>query len=818
MSKYIDCINDQVKKLLSNKEMEGFEKEYETLVERYGKNLDSEEAAQLAAKQLLDTKVAVLTKKKLNKLKHIAKNKELVGKAMEFDNPISFIETTYQQAANAGKALQKKYLKYMDEASTEFSSKFLDLKRSTEHIEDVYRELMGVRTGNKYAASMSKGIRQAFDISHKEYSAAGGIIGRIDNYTPQVHNKRALATVDSSEWSSFIIDKLDLEKMVDLDTGLPFTRDKLLEMLPKIHEDIVTGGLNELSSRLEKGLTTMGGARGLAQKNSSSRFFVFKDAESFFEYNNKFGNGSDGLWDSIVSHIGGMANDTAILQKLGPNPTGIARALDGVMTVKGVGTINKRWVNGMFDVLMGRTNGGNEGRFSMVLSNLQNLMRSAYLGSASVSAITDTSYLAATAKINGLSPVKAMGRYFKLLSPGNDKFLAQRSLTIMEDAIGRTLTDSRLTGEAMGGRVTRWLAGATNRLSGLHHMTKAAANAISLEVQANLAEMAGKSFSDLDPDFSSLLKSYGINDEMWDIISKSKSYVHENGSKFLNGEDIIKSFPEQSDLIRKTALAVDTIQEELAQIATNEQTLRTRALTTGAALSNTARKGSLARIFASNVFMFKSFPMTVMYTHMLPSLQRANIPEATRMFFSGKMSESMRALEKGKFDHLAITAIGTTILGGAAIQMKQIIAGKSPKETDSTFWKAAMLQGGGAGIFGDVLFGDYSRFGRDPIIDMVAGPGVGLASDVLRATKGNFDRMVEGKDVNMARDLFKVAKRNTPLVNLWYTRLLTERYLTDNIEKMLDPKYHERRRKLERKLQKQYKQNYWWRKGESSPE
>ena len=818
MSRYIDCISEQVKKILSDTELERFQKEFDTLLEKYTKTTGDSAAADLVARDILNKKIDILQKQKLNKYAHIRKSKEFVTKAMEFKNPVNYVQDLYQKAANLGGSLSNRYLKYMDEAAGEFSAKNLETKRSTEHIQDVVMELMGEESGNEFAKALRKGIRKAFDISHKEYGLAGGIIGKIDNYVPQFHNRNAVGAVSPGKWADDIIELLDIDRMTDLDTGMPFTKDKLRKMLPDIYEDIRTGGLHDLASRLEKGKVTMGGAKGLAAKNSSSRFFVFKDAESFFKYNDTYGVGKDGLWDSIARHISNMAHDTAVLQTLGPNPTGIARGLDSVMRVKEVSSMSRGWANGSFDVLMGRTRGGNEGRFSLALSNLQNIMRSAYLGAASISAITDTFYAAAAGKINGMSPTKVMGRYFQMLNPAKDKALANRTLSVLEDAIGATLTDTRMTGDAMGGRVTRWLAGATNRLSGLHAMTKAAANAIQLEMQANLAEMSARAFNDLDPDFQRLLKHHDITEEMWGVIQKSKAFEMPNGNKFLNGEDILKSFDKQSKLILDTANAVDQIQVNLSQLATNEQTLRTAALTTGAAFSNNARKGDPIRMLTSNLLMFKSFPLTVMFTHLIPSLQRAGIPEALRHFKNKSMSQGMEAMKKGKWDHLALTSIGTTVMGGAAIQLKQIIAGKTPKEQDHKFWTAAMLQGGGLGIFGDVLFGDYSRFGRDPIIDMFVGPSAGLASDTYRAFKGNFDRMVDGKDVNMKRDLFKIAKRNTPLINLWYSRLMVERLLTDNIEKALDPNYHKRRRKYEKKLKKDFKQNYWWRRGESSPQ
>ena len=136
---------------------------------------------------------------------------------------------------------------------------------------------------------------------------------------------------------------------------------------------------------------------------------------------------------------------------------------------------------------------------------------------------------------------------------------------------------------------------------------------------------------------------------------------------------------------------------------------------------------------------------------------------------------------------------------------------------DHKFWLKSMLTGGGAGLFGDFLFADYSRFGRSPFTEL-NGPVVGLIDDVARATKGNFDRFVEGKDTNVSRDLLRIGIRNLPLVHVWYARLLMDRLLLDNVERMVDPDYDKRIRKYERKLRKETGQEFWWGPGQMRPD
>jgi len=172
-----------------------------------------------------------------------------------------------------------------------------------------------------------------------------------------------------------------------------------------------------------------------------------------------------------------------------------------------------------------------------------------------------------------------------------------------------------------------------------------------------------------------------------------------------------------------------------------------------------------------------------------------------------------------RLSRVAPLLIGTTLLGAAAMQAKQIIQGKTTKDADNTkFWMASMMQGGGFGIFGDFLFSDASRFGSD-LGSTLTGPVVGLGNDIYRTFKGNFDRTLDpDQETKFMADSFQMAKRYIPAVKLWYTRLLLERLMLDQVERMIDPKFDTRMSRIEGKMKRDYGQEFWWAPGELSPE
>ncbi len=75
--------------------------------------------------------------------------------------------------------------------------------------------------------------------------------------------------------------------------------------------------------------------------------------------------------------------------------------------------------------------------------------------------------------------------------------------------------------------------------------------------------------------------------------------------------------------------------------------------------------------------------------------------------------------------------MGSTVLGYLSMSANNVSKGEDmPDPTDGKVWQAAMLKGGDLGIFGDFLFGEYSRYGRNFTTE-AAGPMAGVASDVF---------------------------------------------------------------------------------------
>jgi len=810
-----DCILQNP--ALSPKQAEQLAKEYDDLAARYTQTMGTATGAQAAAKKYAEAKAQTIQRKKENTIRDVLAwqsvsssvdekaaaykalkaeaapgGRWLFGKSNVAAATRQILENTYTRQ----QALQRRAELSIAELIEKYRSKNAGLTQDVEGFTNVVRAVLGESVDGP-AQAEGRAIREVFDLLHKQYQQAGGILGRIDNYFPQGHNPQAVGSVPYREWADFIRPLLDRDRMPDPDTGLPFTDAGLDVAMREAYQGIRTNGLNEVARRAAEGKQSFGGGGGVAMRHSSARFFHFRDADAFLAYNRTFGHGDSGLFDTMLGHIQAMTRDTAIMQELGPNPAGQLERLKLKVQADGAAPQAERTIQGMYDVLAGRTSySGELPTWYRAVVGTQNWLRSTLLGSAPVSAMSDSFFAAWTAKANGLPATGVMKQYFKLLNPASsaDRRVGRRIAFISSAASGTSLAAARFADDMGSHGLTGWLANFTNRASGLGVMTDAVRQAPVLEAQGFFAEARASklTWKNLPEPMKAAFARHGMTEADYrNIVAATPHVDPDTAADFIRPEDV-------PDV--ETGAKYERWLVGMAQQSSNEPRLLTRAIATGAALGD-ARPGTALRATASSAMMFKSFGITVLMNHVLPALQHA-------------------ATAKGvdRLSRLGPLLLMTTLLGGMSIQARQYVQGKEARETDEKFWLAAMAQGGGFGIFGDFLFQDYSRVGQT-FASTLGGPVVGLGNDVYRVFKGNFDRSLdEGTETKFFADAYQLAERNIPGVKLWYTRLFLERLMLDQLERAIDSRFDERMRRIEGKMKKDYGQEFYWAPGDFTPQ
>lgn len=142
--------------------------------------------------------------------------------------------------------------------------------------------------------------------------------------------------------------------------------------------------------------------------------------------------------------------------------------------------------------------------------------------------------------------------------------------------------------------------------------------------------------------------------------------------------------------------------------------------------------------------------------------------------------------------HIGALIAGLTVMGYAAMTAKDAIRGYEPRELvdeqgnpRAATILAALVQGGGAGIYGDFLFGSVSRSGNSAL-ENVAGPAI---SDAARWV--NLLSRARDGDAKTA-DALTAAIGSTPFANVFYARPALDYLILNSLRERLAPGYLQR--------------------------
>lgn len=692
---------------------------------------------------------------------------------------------------------------------------------------ELVREILGEATGKPDVKAMADAVTAAFEKLRERFNAAGGQIGKLEGgYLPQHHDANALIKAGFETWREYIAPRLDLDRMKDPLTGEKLTPERLDESLRKIWRSVTTDGVIDLEPS-----TQPFGRGAVVNQRAEHRFLHFKSANDWLDYGREFGNGDPIA--TIFQHIKGMANDIANMEVLGPNPGATVEWLKQVVKsehAKGLvgdaslfnadsfgvhkaadrGGVAAERIEGLYQYIRGRRTISQS--VSSFTGDIRNLITSAVLGSASVTAATtDPAIEAATRRALGLSMTKLFGAnaqvYFdtvsKMLSgvplvrqvshvidamTGAPRDQALRSGLIMEEFLHIAGDEARYAGTLGGNTWSRWIADRTVALSGLTPITEARRSVFNLDFQSHIADMAKKSFDDLPERLRAKMEGYGFDAEQWDKLRAVDAFIPQKGSAgWLRPIDVA----EKDRAVAERYLEMILGETERA-IPTG--TARARSYVVGG-----GPKGSFATELLEGFTQFKSFSMS------LTTLQLEAIAH-----------EGGLATARGS-GYAAGLVIPLAIGGLAALQLKNIAYGRDPQKLNVTTWLQAIATGGGFGIFGDFLLTDVNRFGYS-LGEQAAGPTLGLISDLFKLTIGNAREVAQGKETHVGKEAVQFAGRYLPIVSsLWQTRVAWKRLVLDQLQYQIDPHAHRSWREEEQKAMRERGQGYWWRPGEPLP-
>ena len=807
MSDLLTCIaNGMTEGLITPEQGRAASDMFEDIRDALTDRMGPEAASNSAARQTFDQLAADAAHKKRTKLMQIQRYRSLERNMDEFesDRPGKALQAlvardkraNFQNIEGVYQSTRKQAFAQMAEILGRYRKGVIGQTRYSAELPTLVREVFGEDTGNVPAREMAESWRIVSDGLRKRANAAGmRIPKRADWGMPQSHDMLSVRKVTEAEWKDFIRDRLDPAKMIDEKTGLPMNDETLELALSEVYTTIVEGGLNKVSTP-----KFSAGGTSLANRRTDHRFLVFKDPDAWLEYQQKFGEPDP--FATMIRHVESMSRDIAMLEVFGPNPNAMITALKTRAKKIAVNTDLENTLSGdlaffdaIYDIFSGRANVADNQLIADIGAGTRNILNASLLGGAFLSALSDLGTQRMAAMMVGMPQTQLIGKIMREFQPLNIEERGKLAVRLglgADNWIQTAYAQARMFDEVTGPEITRRISDTVMRISGLSPWTQAGRAAFGIEFTGYLTENIGKRFDELNSGLQDVMRQHGIGADRWDIIRATPLYKDDSGLTILRLLDVENRTDLAPGLARELSTQAMSMVEMLTDMAVPVSTTRAKAT-----LRGNVKPGSLIGEIAGSFTQFKNFPVTIFHEHI-----------HRYMLMDGAAS---------KTKYMMNFVIGTTVMGALALQLKDMAKGRDPRPMDNpAFWTAAMLQGGGLGIFGDFMFSQVNRMGSG-LKGTIAGPSIGMLDDLRNLTFGNAAELSQGKDTNFGSESVRFLSKYTPGSSIWYLRAGLERHLFDRLQDWIDPDAAKKFRRKVKLYDSRYGQGMWWMPNENLP-
>lgn len=671
-------------------------------------------------------------------------------------------------------------------------------KRTPEFEREVARDMWAATdgkplTGSPQAQAIAKILVKYQEAARLMQNDAGAWIGKMPGYVVrQSHDMFRIRRAGYEAWRESIGQKLD-ERTFD---GIE-NREKYLR---NVYNALATG-----EHYKERGADDwLGGFKGpgsVAKRASQERSLHFKSADDWFVYNQEFGSSS--LLEAAAFGLRKAAHNTALMRTWGTNPEAafladlqqLSRQAADRADTKQVEKLKGWLIRSEFDQVNGTAKIPGNPTWAAVGSAARAIISMAKLGGAVLSSIPDIATKAATLRHHGIGFLEGYGNALNDIVRGRGKGVEREiadSIGVGTDGLLGAIMSRFSATDNVPGRIAK-LQNQFFKANLLSWWTDGKATGAGLVMSHNLARNTGKAFADLDPMLQASLRRYGIQADQWEALRKVDLKV-DGDTPYLT-PDAVLHLPDDAiahlatgkgekalqrareDLeIGLRSFYIDQVDSAITQGGARERAIATWGTKPGTPVGEAVR----------SVMQFKLYPITFATKQLGREISRGDVLGAVHLM------------------------VATTALGFLSLQAKELAKGRSPRDpTDPKTWAAAMQQGGGLGIYGDFLFGEYNRFGGGAL-ETLAGPTIGTVSQVLRA----FSEAKEGDIKGTASELFRATTGAIPFINLFYTRAAFDYLFLYQVQEMMNPGYL---RRFERRVEKENSQTFIIRPSEIVP-
>ena len=672
------------------------------------------------------------------------------------------------------------------------------------------------------ALEIAKVLRKTNDGIREFLNRNGANIGYIEDYIfSQVHESKKIRAAGFDAWWADVSKSLDHKRTfgwaAEDSAGSSHLTKLELDIAKEWYRSLSTGNHVKVGDLATPTKLTGTGRNNIASSVSKERQIHFKDGESFYEYQSKYGQPR--LANGIQATIASASRAGGVLQHLGPSwENNIQRLVDDIAATTDNLDLRERLASTKF-----RSRLQNEAAHMTGAANVPDSPSIATLGSFSRmwQSVTKLGGAVLSAIVDPINAgAEASAQYGKLF--GSKSFMGG-ALSSVKGAVsfGKTRADQvRIAGrlgvaiEAMRGSMfnefgaidgtpglMNAVQNAHSKFSMLGPWTVGARAGSAVYFAQNVADVADVAYDALAIGERESLRIAGIEEKEWGL---AKHMIQEDAIGDTNvrlvAPDAVTNIP--NDVLRQyignekaSAGVLDVVRDDIrakymqlyatvtdAAVIEPNKTTRTKMRT---ALGGEAKAGTWGGEAWMSILQFKSFPVAYM---------RQRVSRDFRLRGVNSMSEAIH--KPGAWlPHMLFNVTAMTTMGYMAMSLKDIAKGRTPRDPDDPkTWVAAFLQGGAAGIWGDFLFGEMkSRFGQGPLVSLL-GPTAGSINEALQVVGAVKDPLLSGEDVagNLPTKLLRFGYNHTPFANLFYTRLALDHMFMWRALEEMNPGYQQR--------------------------
>jgi hypothetical protein len=511
------------------------------------------------------------------------------------------------------------------------------------------------------------------------------------------------------------------------------------------------------------------GTHNIAKKVSHQRVLFWQDADAWTDYNQKYGRYLS-LYDGVQSTVRQGSRNIALMDKLGTNPAGnlntVIRRIEEKYRnedLDGLKQFQKK-IPGIQNV-MARLDGAANVPVDSLFASLSEGARQ-YYDSISLGGVGVTHMASSFATIPGELRHHGIGAATDSLGVGNltggianvgrvmgiilrgkgpierQEILADTGAYASGFAYNLAKNWNLIfePGNTPMGRVSA-IHSLFMNASGVNWWFESMGYGLREMASANLGRQIGQEFGTLHPLLQNMLSKYGIGKEQWDQLRGVQDLKMWEGRTYLTPSDALRS-PGGQELADKLLMYY----QDIADHGRVVPGVRERALLQGA-----ERPGSLGYEIRRMLTQFKIWPVAAMHQVMGREL-------------------NMNLTKGGMAAGILLTLGMSTAAGYTRMLINDVLRGNPPRDPrQPSTMLAALSQGGGIGILGDLMFGNVNRMGSGGVT-VLGGPIISDLDALARIYGRWRENLRTGKTSDFWPDLARFASNHVPMANLVYLK------------------------------------------------